>query len=225
MRDETKALMSEEHRRLVVYGAGGHAKVVLATIEAEGKYQVVGVLDYNPARHGQQVYGYPVLGGWEQLETLQSQNVYAAFVAIGDNEHRAQVARRLIEHGFELVTAIHPSVVRLRGSCIGPGTLVAPYAFVGGDCTIGDGVIINTGAVVGHDSRVGSWVHIGAGVILAGQARVGDYSFLGISASVLPGVTVGRRVIVGAHAVVTEDLPDDVTAVGVRARIIKQRSP
>ncbi|MGQ9600808.1 MAG: acetyltransferase [Anaerolineae bacterium] len=206
---------------LIVCGAGGRAKVVLATIEADGQYQVVGVLDDNPAKHGQRAYGYPVIGGYEQLERLKRQGVGKALVAVGDNFHRAQLAQRLIEHGFQLVTVIHPSVIRLRGSRLGAGTVVLPNAFIGADTAIGDGAIVGVGAVVGHDVTVGSWVHLAPRVVLAGYTVVGHYSFLGIGASVLPGVAVGQRVVVGAHAAVTRDLPDDVTAVGVPARIIK----
>ncbi len=50
---------------------------------------------------------------------------------------------------------------------------------------------------------------------------IGAGSWLGTNAVVLPGVSIGRHVAVGAGSVVTADLPDGVVAAGVPARIIK----
>jgi acetyltransferase-like isoleucine patch superfamily enzyme len=58
--------------------------------------------------------------------------------------------------------------------------------------------------------------------VLGGGVQIGEEAFLGLSATVLPQIKVGARTIVGAGAVVTQDLPSDVTAVGVPARIVKR---
>jgi acetyltransferase-like isoleucine patch superfamily enzyme len=53
--------------------------------------------------------------------------------------------------------------------------------------------------------------------------RVGDDVWLGTGAKVLDGVTLGSRVVVGANAVVTGDLPDGAIAAGVPARVLRRR--
>lgn len=53
--------------------------------------------------------------------------------------------------------------------------------------------------------------------------RIGAGSWLGHGVVVLPGVTIGRHVAVGAHSVVTKDLPDFCVAVGNPARVIRIR--
>ena len=215
--------MPRKSNQLVVYGAGGHAKTVLATLEAQGQYGIIGLLDDDESRHGTAFYGYPILGGREQLKRLRKQGLCRAVVAVGDNFRRAELARLLKEQGFQLVPAIHPTATLLRGSRIGEGAVVLVNAFVGADATIGDNAIVSVGVVVGHDSIVGSWVQLAPGVCLGGEVKVGDFSLVGLGASVLPRVTVGRQVVVGANAVVIDDLPDGVTAVGIPARIIKRR--
>ena len=50
---------------------------------------------------------------------------------------------------------------------------------------------------------------------------IGDDSWMGGNCCVLPGVTIGKRVIVGAGAVVTKDVPDDAVVAGNPAKIIK----
>jgi len=50
---------------------------------------------------------------------------------------------------------------------------------------------------------------------------VGEGTFIGLGSSVIPGIRIGRWSVIGAGAAVTEDLPDNCTAVGVPARVIK----
>jgi len=210
--------------QIVVYGAGGHAKTVLETIRAEGKYRVIGLLDDDETTHGGTFYGYRVLGGREQLAQIQAQGISKWIVAIGDNLKRAESAQLLVDTGFQLVRAIHPTATLLRGSRIGEGTVVLINAFVGADALIGDNAIVSIGVVVGHDSIVGSLVQLCPGVKLAGGARIGDCAFIGMGAVVLSKVSVGRQAVVGANAVVINDLPDGVTAVGIPAQVIKRRA-
>ncbi len=70
---------------------------------------------------------------------------------------------------------------------------------------------------------IGNNVYISPGVTICGDATLKDGCDIGAGATILPWVTIGRHTIIGAGAVVTEDIPDNVTAVGVPARIIKYR--
>jgi len=210
--------------RIVLFGAGGHAKIVLATIEAEGRYTVVGLLDDDVAKHGTTFYGYPVLGGREQLPQLRAQGITEAFVSVGADRVRGELAQLLTVHGFRLARVVHPTATVLRGAHIGPGTAVLINAFVGADARVAENAILNVGAVVSHDCIVGSCVQMGPLASLGGNSRVGDYTFIGMKGTVLQGLTVGRDVRIGANAVVIESLPDGVTAVGVPARIVRRRA-
>ena len=80
-------------------------------------------------------------------------------------------------------------------------------------------MIVNTNAGVDHDCRIGSGAHVGPGSALAGNVEIGCESLLGAGTCVVPGVRIGSRAVVGAGSVVVRDLPDDVTAMGVPARI------
>lgn len=207
---------------LLLYGAGGHAKAVIATIEALGTYSLQGILDDDPGKHGADHFGYRVVGGFAILEEGKFSHIQKAFVAIGDNQHRFEVSTRLRRFDFELVTLVHPRAERLRDSYIGKGSLVFPRAFIGGDVVIGEGVIVSVGAVVGHDARVKDYGQLCPNVTLSGGSKVGEYAFIGSGTTILPGVEVADHVIVGANSVVNQNLPSGVTAVGSPARIIKR---
>lgn len=214
--------MEHEHQ-VVVFGAGGHAKIVLATIEAEGNYEVVGLLDDDETKRGQSVYGYRVLGGRYRLEELRDQGICRMVVAVGNNLRRTEIAQSLAEKGFQPVRAIHPTATLLRTCRIGPGTVVLVNAFVGADATVGSNSILSVGVVVGHDNVLGSGVQLCPGVRLGGAVRIGDQAFLGMGAVVLPNVTIGHGAVVGANAVVIDDVPDCTAVVGIPARSIKKR--
>ncbi len=211
--------MSKENNHLIVLGAGDHAKVVIATVEAEAKFTVIGLLDDDESKHGTTWYGHPVLGGSDQLTRLREQGISKAVVAVGDNVGRAKAAQIAVKAGFGLPTVIHPTAVILKGSVISEGSVLLANAYVGADSHLGAGALLSVGALVAHDCVIGSWCQLCPGAKLGGHVKLGDYSLIGMGASVLPGITVGRQAVVGANAAVIGDVPDFVTAVGVPARV------
>ncbi len=101
-------------------------------------------------------------------------------------------------------------------------TMIADTASIDPRAEIADDVEIGPYCVIGPDVRIGSRAMIYHGVTLGdgsvpGQPTLGDDVSIGAGAAVLGGVTIGNRVVIGAHAVVTRDLPDDVVAIGAPA--------
>jgi sugar O-acyltransferase (sialic acid O-acetyltransferase NeuD family) len=210
-------------RKIIVYGASGHAKVLLDILERGSEYEIAGLLDDNAESTGPEVFGYRVLGGGELLGKVKAMGVEAGIVAIGDNEIRGALVRRMLEHGLELINAIHPSACISRGVHIGVGCALMANAVVNADSSLGANVIVNTGATVDHDSVIGDYVHLSPGVHLAGGVRIGAYSHLGTGVTVMPNISIGENVSVSAGSVVTKDLHDGSIAAGVPARVISRK--
>jgi UDP-perosamine 4-acetyltransferase len=204
---------------VVVVGAGGHAKVVIDTLRAMGR-----TVDFCVADHAVEGIDVPVRTGDDQLARLLNDGYRQAIVAVGDNAKRAQLAAKISAAGFELISAISPQAVVSRSVVVGSGVLIQPGAILNAGVRIEDLAIINTAAVIEHDSRVAYGAHLGPASALAGRVSVGKLTLIGLGARVIPGITIGANVIVGAGAVIIADLPDDVTAVGVPARILKRRA-
>src|SRR5271166_4662676 len=195
-------------KEVVIIGSGGHAKVVIELVRAEGKYQIKGCTGLG--ERGFVLGDVPVLGSDSVLPAMLAHGAKKAFVAIGDNHLRLRLLAKVSEMGFELINAISPDAV------------VSPSASLGRGIAIMDGAIINTNAGVDHDCRIGSGAHIGPGSVLAGNVEIGSETFLGVGTCVVPGIRVGSRTIVGAGSVVVRDIPDGVTAMGVPARITSE---
>jgi len=206
---------------VLIWGAAGHAKVV-ADILRQNAYRVCGFLDETtPDRRGESFCGATVLGDANQLQKIYESGVCKAIVAFGDNMRRLAVGELLEERGFELITAIHPSAVIAPDALVGPGSMVAAGAVVGPGAVIGRCAILNTAGTVDHDCTIVDGAHIGPGVHIAGHVRVGRGAWIGIGATIIYRKRIGAWSIVGAGAVVIEDVPDRVLVAGVPARIVK----
>lgn len=208
--------------RVVVYGAGGHASVVLDVLASQGSWKVEGLLDDRKPLWGRFCGCSQILGGRGLLDELLQSGVKRAIVAVGDNYARRSLQFLLLKKGFELITVVASFSCVGSAVTLGPGTVVMPGCVINANAAVGCGVIINTGATIDHDCRVGDFAHISPGAHLAGDVSVGFLAHIGASAAILPSVSIGHETLVGAGAVVRRDLPDRVTAVGVPARIIQR---
>jgi len=199
-------------RDLIVVGAGGHAKVVVAAARAAG-FRVVAISDDVRLRWGDRLLGIAVSGPTEPV--LQDARARVV-LAIGANAVRRRMAATA---RCRFVTVIHPSAIIDPTVQLGAGSVVFAGAVIQPDTAIGAHAIVNTAASIDHDCVLGEAVHVAPGARLAGNVTLGDEVFLGIGAVVIPGITIGARTIVGAGAAVVRDLPADVVAVGVPARV------
>lgn len=209
--------------KIVVFGAGGHAKVVIDTLEREGKYTIAFLADADPSRFGSSVLGYPVRKE-EDGFAAPSEGIAWAFVAIGSNTTRRRIAGAAVRMGLALATTIHPSAIVAPTARIGAGTLVMPGAIINADARIGANVIVNSGAIVEHDCVIGEDVHIAPNATLCGGVAVGAGTLVGAGATLLPCVGVGAGVSIGAGSTVLADLPDGVTATGSPCRILEKKA-
>lgn len=200
-----------------VIGAGGHAKVVIGTLDAAG-YTVKAVYDDDERRWGGRLLGVPIVGAVADLRALGR---VRAVVAIGDNRIRKIIADEFPD--LDLLTVVHPRAEVHDSARLGRGTVVFAGAVIQPDAVIGAHNIINTSATIDHDCVLGDYVQVAPGSHLSGNVRLGEGVFLGTGSATVPGVRVGSWTTVGAGSVVVKDLPPDVVAVGVPAVAIKSR--
>lgn len=205
---------------VLVFGAGGHAKVVIDVLLSRGEWQPAAVFDDNVKVHGKEFHGSRVHGDRHALLAhARASGVSRFIVAVGNNGARAEVFRFLEAAGLQAVTAVHASAVVAPSARIGAGSVVMPGVCINADVAIGRNVIINTGACVDHDVVLGDAVHIAPGVHLCGGVSVGEGALVGVGASVIPGISIGANVLVAAGAVVVSNVAQGACVAGVPARV------
>ena len=203
-----------------VFGASGHAKVVIDILERMPGIAVAFAVDDAVNLTGQSICGYPIVG---DRNALFARHAHAAtgIVTIGDNAARRDVAAWLTGQGFKLASAIHPAATLAGGVTIGEGTAIMAGCVINADTTVGANTIVNTGATIDHDCAVGEGAHIAPGCHLCGGVKIGAGSFLGAGTIVTPGVRIGANAVIGAGSTVTEDIADNVRAAGAPARPLR----
>ena len=204
--------------RLVILGAGGHARVVLECARRQGRYAVEGLID--PERPGRLVDGAPVLGGDDHLEELRRLGVSVAVVGIaglGAGAVRQRLFDQLVALGFDGALIVHPSATVSEYAQLGQGVVIMPGAVVNAGAVLGDNVIVNSGAIVEHDTEVAAHVHVAPGAVVCGGVRIGTGAYIGAGAAIRQGVTIGDGAVVGAGAAVVGDVAAGAVVTGVPA--------
>ncbi|NOX62600.1 MAG: acetyltransferase [Chloroflexi bacterium] len=210
-------------KHVLIIGAGGHAQVVADILwriyEDDASLRPIGYLDDNDALWEKRFLQLPVFGSLSLLSTISHD---AIVVAVGDNQTRRRLFARLSEQGERFVVARHPRTVIAPDVQIGRGAMICAGVVVNPGSVIGENVILNTGCTIDHHNRIRAHVHIAPGAHLGGEVEVEEGAFVGIGATVTPRRRVGGWSVVGAGSVVLHDIPPNVTAVGVPARLLKK---
>ena len=206
---------------LLLIGASGLAREVLACVRENGQFDVVGILDDDESRMGSTLDGAPILGPASHALRYPEARVVAC---IGVGKGRERVVARLAGLGFpsyRFATVVEPSV-RVPSCCdIGPGSILLGNVTLTTGITVGSHVVMMPGVTVTHDDVVEDFATLAAGVTLGGGVRIGRAAYLGMNASVRERITVGAGARVGMGAAVLVDVPDGETWAGVPARVLE----
>lgn len=205
---------------VIILGAGGHAKVVLAALVCAG-YEVLGLTDSDSAKHGATILDVPVLGPDEAILNYGVTDVQLAngIGSIGKSDARRRVFEKFTGLGFRFTVLVHPSAVVAADSVLGDGAQVMAGAVIQPGCRIGRNAIINTGATVDHDADIGEHVHVSPGATVCGNVIIRPLAHVGAGATVIQNIIVGAGAVVAAGAVVVENVPPAAVVAGIPARV------
>lgn len=205
------------NKKVVIIGAGGHAKVIADIITKSGD-KVVGFLDDNKKIDTNIIGNYKVIGDFNNRFPMMINKDYKDcefIIAIGDNERRNDIVNKT--PGMKYYTAISPSAQIGIDVQIGEGTVIMPNVVINSSSKIGKHCIINTGAIVEHDNNIEDYVHISPNATLCGTVHIGKCTHIGAGSTIKNNITITDNCIIGAGAVVVKNIDESGTYVGIPA--------
>jgi sugar O-acyltransferase (sialic acid O-acetyltransferase NeuD family) len=216
-------------RKLVVIGAGGFAREVAWLAReinrVEFAFDFLGFVVTDLDRLGPHDSADQVLGDYGWLEKNRK-SVDALAIGIGNPRTRMKVGAELAREFPDLdwPAMIHPNVAYDEELCsVGRGTLVCAGTIATVNVVIEDFAMVNLACTLGHEARIGEGSVLNPTVNISGGVTLGKEVLVGTGAQVLQYVRVGPGAIVGAGAVVTRDVPDGETFVGIPAKPLRKK--
>lgn len=199
--------MSE--KKVILIGAGENGQVIANILKTQ--YQIIGFLDDAKKEN--------VIGKISDFVKYLDKAYF--FIAIGNNAFRKKIFQQMKEKGAKFANAIHEKAHLETGVIMGKNVFIGARAYINIHTQIGDNVFINNGCIIEHDNLIKDHCNITPGVITGGKVEIGYASYIGLGACIIDHITIGDNVIIGAGAVVINNIDSNTTAVGVPAKVIK----
>jgi sugar O-acyltransferase (sialic acid O-acetyltransferase NeuD family) len=203
---------------VIVFGAGGHAKVVIDVIESQAKFKIAAVYDADLNKSS--LLGYPI---FHDIGRIKEMGINNGIVAIGHNTTRKTVALKILEimPDFNFVTAVHPFTAIAHGVVIDKGSVIMAGCCINADSTIGMHCIINTRASLDHENLISDYVNVSPGAATGGNVSIGESTFIGLGVNIIQKISIGSNSFIGAGSLVVKQIPCNVLAYGMPAKIIR----
>ncbi|NRD19936.1 acetyltransferase [Winogradskyella eckloniae] len=213
-------------KNILIYGASGHAKMIIDIIEKNKSHAIKGFIDsYKPI--GLELNGYTILGHLEDLQKVsQEHKIDGIVVAIGDNFKRKNIVKAIEKAtpNLQFFTVIHPTATLAQDISIDVGTVIMANTVINAGAKVGKQCIINTASTLGHDSILDDFSSLASGVTIAGNVSIGKCSAIGLRAIVIQSLTIGNNTVIGAGSLVLKSIGHLKTAFGNPIHTVKNRN-
>ena len=170
---------------------------------------------------GKIINGHPVLGTADWVKQYPKR--LAVLCCIANPKVREDKIRHMSQNPnvwFPTIISPH-ALASSRNNKIGKGCIICASSIVTVNISIGDFVHINLDCTVGHDTVIDDYVTLYPSVNVSGNVHIGNHTEIGTGTQIIQGLDIGNKTIVGAGSVVIRNIPDNATAVGNPAKVIK----
>jgi sugar O-acyltransferase (sialic acid O-acetyltransferase NeuD family) len=199
-------------KKIILIGGGGHCHSCIDVIEAEGIYNIKGII-LPTLKNLKPILGYPVIGTEKNLPKLLKQipNILICFGQIKNFKTRKKLFELLKSYEANFPIFKSPHAYCSRSAILGEGTIQMHGSIINANAQIGANCIINSKSLIEHDAIIKSHCHISTGVIINGGVRIGMGTFVGSGSVIKEGIKIGKKVIIAAGQTIYKNIPDGTT--------------
>lgn len=206
---------------LILIGSGGCMTELLYQIENLNKekptWNVLGYVDKIEGNVENCVY----LGDDDWL--IHYQKKVNVCISVQESSLRKRLAVLYRKNSNLNFPVIRMNKTEIASSTVlGEGTILCEHVKITNDGQVGAFGFFNIGAQIHHGTKIADYVSVAPNVTIAGNVTIEREAYIGMRAVIIQSMHIGQKAIIGAGAVVTKDIPTNVTAVGVPAKIIKR---
>lgn len=205
---------------MLVIGAKGHAKDLILAIE-ENENEELYFFDEINTKDNFFLNKYKILKTEDEVVNLFRDDP-RFILGIGNPITRKNLYERFMKLGGAPHSVISKTSTISNYSTLNVGLNILPFSFISAEASIGIGVLVNCGVSIHHNALIRDFVEIGPGAKILGNCTINELTFIGAGATILPKIIIGRNCIVGANSVVNKNLPENVIATGVPAKVIRK---
>lgn len=192
-------------KKILIIGAGGHARSCLEVIISENKLEVIGFTDN---RLRKKHYNLKVLGSDRDIHKIRKKcsNIFIGLGGVKDMDLRWLIFNRAKKLKFNFPIIKSPISYISSSSKIGEGSIIMNHVIINSNVSIGKNSIINNKALIEHDVDIGDNVHIATGAIINGGVKIGDNVFIGSRAVIKENIKIKSNSIIGMGSVVLKNV-------------------
>lgn len=210
-------------KEIYVLGIGGSSFARVDLAIACG-YKVAGLYHYNDERTGEIDHGYTILGSFDDILAHDIKGKYF-LLTMGDMNIRKSLFEKITSLGGIVPSLIHPTAeISQFANVSNNGVIIDSQSVIQSDCVIEDGVFICSQSMVCHQTTIEPYVFIAPQALIGARLRIKTFAFIGQKATLISTKVkeIGHHATVGAGAVVTKPVEDNVIVVGNPARPLKK---
>lgn len=189
-------------KKIIMIGAGGHAKSCIDLIETSTNFDVSHIMGTKNELN-KKILDYKIDLLEKDLKKFKKNHLVIIGIGqIKNSKRRTYFFDLLKSYGYILPVIKSKKSYVSKYSEISEGTVVFHDVVINVNTKIGKNCIINSKSLIEHDVTINNNVHISTGARINGGCVIGDGSFIGSGAVICQNVNIGKNCIIGAGVVV-----------------------
>ena len=188
-------------KKIVLIGAGGHAKSCINLIERINEFKIIGLTDSKKKGY---LLNYKILGDDAVLDQKKFKNINLCLSlgSISNIHLREKIFKKLKNKGFNFPILISKDSSISKFSKIGSGTMIMGNTFVNAGASIGENCIINNNSLIEHDVKIGNNSQISTSVTINGSCKIGSNCFIGSGSIIRNNINIKNNTFIKMASVI-----------------------